>query len=53
MVAELCGHGITDIHKVYDADGLSLYFKAYLSDVEYEDGTSEEDAPKSGIVVKR
>lgn len=33
VVAELWGHGITDTHKVYDADGLALYFKAYLSDV--------------------
>ena len=32
MIAELWGH----THKVYNADGLVLYFKAYLSDVEYE-----------------
>lgn len=47
------GHGITDTHKVYDVDGLALYFKVYLSDGEYEDGESEEDASKSGIVVKK
>lgn len=26
---------MTDTHKVYDADGLALYFEAYLNDVEY------------------
>lgn len=35
VIADLWGFGITDTHKVYDADGLALYFKAYLSDVEY------------------
>ena len=34
VIADLWGHGFTDTHKVYDADGLALYFKAYLSDVE-------------------
>lgn len=53
VVAELWGHGITDTHKVYDADGLALYFKAYLNDVEYEYEESEEDTPKAGIVVKK
>lgn len=53
VVAELWGHGIADTYKVDDADGLALYSKAYLSDVKYEDETSEEDAPKSGIVVKK
>lgn len=35
------GHSITDTHKVYDADSLVLYVKAYLSDFEYEE--NEED----------
>lgn len=34
-IAELWKQGITDTHKVYDAEGLALYFKAYLSDIEY------------------
>lgn len=37
-IADLWGHGLTDAHKVYDADGLALYFKVYLSDVEYVEG---------------
>ena len=53
MIAELWGHGITDTHKVYDADGLALYFKAYLSDLEYEGDENEEDTSNSpSIVVK-
>lgn len=53
VIFELWGHGFTDTHRVYDADGLALYFKAYLSDVEYEDEENEEDTPKAGIVVKK
>lgn len=53
VIAKLWGDGFTDTHKVYDADGLALYFKAYLSDVEYEDEENEEDTPKTGIVVKK
>lgn len=53
VIAELWGHGITDTHKVYDADGLALYFKAYLSDLEYEGDENEEDTSNSpSIVVK-
>lgn len=37
MIAELWSHGITFTHKVFDAEGLVLYFKAYLSDIECED----------------
>ena len=37
MIAELWSHGITSTHKVFDADGLALQFKVYLSDIEYED----------------
>ena len=53
VIAKLWGHGITDTHKVYDADGLALYFKAYLSDVEYEEEDNDEDTSKAGIVVKK
>lgn len=46
VIAELWGHGITSTHKVFDGDGLALYFKAYLCDVEYEeDNTDSEDKP--------
>jgi hypothetical protein len=34
---------MTDIHKVYDADGLALYFKVYLSDIEYVDGAESRN----------
>lgn len=51
VIAELWGHGITDTHKVYDADGLALYFKAYLSDLEYEGDENEEDMSNSPSVV--
>lgn len=54
MMAELWGYGITDTHKVYDADGLALYFKAYLSDIEYSEEPVVEgltDAPEN-VVVK-
>ncbi len=45
-IAEIWGYGITSTHKVFDADGLALYFKAYLSDVEYEnDSNDDEDKP--------
>lgn len=43
VIAELWGHGLTDTHKVYDADGLALYFKVYLSDVEYVEGDETYD----------
>ena len=52
VVAELWGYGITDTHKVYDAEGLALYFKAYLSDVEYSDESVVEglaDEPKNVV----
>lgn len=39
MILDLCGYGITDIHKVHDLDGLALYFKVYLTDIEYSDKT--------------
>lgn len=42
-ITELWGHGMTDTHKVYDADGLALYFKVYLSDVEYIEGDEDYD----------
>jgi len=37
-ITDLWGHGMTNTHKVFDADSLALYFKVYLSDVEYVDG---------------
>lgn len=45
VMAGLWGYGMTDTHKVDDADGLALYFKAYLSDVEFiaEDGEDDSD----------
>lgn len=39
MILDLWGYGITDTHKVYDSDGLALYFKVYLTDIEYSDKT--------------
>ena len=42
-ITELWGHGMTDTHKVYDADGLALYFKVYLSDVEYIESNEDYD----------
>lgn len=40
-IAELWSHGITSTHKVFDGDGLALYFKVYLSDIEYEDANAD------------
>lgn len=52
-ITELWGNGLTSTHNVFDADGLALYFKAYLSDVEYEDeGTDEDDSAKPVTVEK-
>lgn len=42
-IAELWSHGITSTHKVFDGDGLALYFKVYLSDIEYEDDNADEE----------
>ena len=45
-IAELWSRGITSTHAVFDADGLALYFKAYLNDIEYEDDNADdEDKP--------
>lgn len=52
MIDELWGYGITSTHAVFDADGLSLYFKTYLSDVEYEDEFGSESDNKSNLVEK-
>ena len=41
-ISKLWGYGVTDTHAVYDGDGLALYFKAYLSDVEYEESDTDE-----------
>ena len=51
IIAELWGHGITSTHEVFDADGLALYFKAYLSDVEYEDESADEEDNKDKPVI--
>ena len=51
-IAGLWGHGITSTNKVYDGDGLALYFKAHLSDVEYEDESTESDKKKPETVEK-
>ena len=42
-ISELWSHGITSTHKVFDGDGLALYFKVYLSDIEYEDNNADEE----------
>lgn len=42
-ITELWGHSITFTHKVFDGDGLALYFKVYLSDIEYEDDNAEDE----------
>lgn len=42
-IAELWSHGITSTHKVFDGDGLALYFKVYLSDIEYEDANADDE----------
>ncbi|MBQ8924133.1 MAG: hypothetical protein IJ053_04990, partial [Lachnospiraceae bacterium] len=34
-ISDLWGYGMTDTHMVYDVDTLALYFRAYLSDVEF------------------
>lgn len=45
-ITELWSHGITSMHSVFDANGLALYFKAYLSHIEHEDDSSDdEDKP--------
>lgn len=52
VMAELWGYGITDTHKVYDAECLALYFKSYLSDIEYTDEPVVEglaDEPKNVV----
>ncbi|MDY2923262.1 MAG: hypothetical protein SOT18_10540 [Eubacterium sp.] len=51
-IAGLWGHGITSTHKVFDGDGLALYFKAHLSDIEYEDESTESDKKKPETVEK-
>lgn len=53
-ISELWSHGITSSHKVFDADGLALYFKVYLSDIEYEDNNvdDEDNTDKPATVEK-
>lgn len=52
VISNLWGYGITDTHKVYDSDGLALYFKVYLTDIEYSDETDEESKISKDIVEK-
>lgn len=53
VLAELWGYGITYTNKVFDGDGLALYFKVHLSDVEYEDNNDDtDDADKTATVEK-
>lgn len=53
-ITELWKNGMTHVQKVYDSDGLALYYKVHLSDMEYEE--SDEDnltySMKSKIVEK-
>lgn len=53
-IAEIWGYGITSTHKVFDGDGLALYFKTYLSDIEYEEDNAddEENTDKPATVEK-
>ena len=50
-ISDLWGYGITDTHKVYDADTLALYFRAYLSDVEYVDDNNSDDSADISIDI--
>ncbi len=50
-IADLWGYGMTDTHKVYDADTLALYFRAYLSDVEYIDDDNSDDSADISIDI--
>lgn len=54
MISELWNDGVTSTHKVFDGDGLALYFKVYLSDIEYEDDNDEdaENTDKPATVEK-
>ena len=42
-ITSIWGCGITSANKVFDGDGLALYFKVHLSDVEYEDNSDNSD----------
>ena len=50
-IADLWGYGMTDAHKVYDADTLALYFRAYLSDVEYVDDNNSNDSTAISVDI--
>ena len=43
VIVDIWSKGFTDTHAVFEGDGLALYFKAYLSDVEYEDDRVDLD----------
>ena len=53
MISNLWGYGITDTHKEYDSDVLALYFKVYLTDIEYSDETDEESKVSKDVVEKK
>ena len=40
VIADIWENGITKTQKVYDADGLALYFKVCLNDMEYTDDSN-------------
>lgn len=50
-ISDLWGYGLTDTHKVYDADTLALYFRAYLSDGEYVDDNNSDDSAEISIDI--
>ena len=54
VIVDIWSKGFTDTHAVFEGDGLALYFKAYLSDVEYEDDRVdlEEDNNEPATVEK-
>lgn len=49
QIADIWGNGYTDTRDVFDGDGLALYFKAYLSDFEYEDEAGNVDSIKNVV----
>ena len=51
VIFDLWGYGMTDTHKVYDADTLALYFRAYLSDVEFVDDNNSDDSADISVDI--
>ena len=50
-ISDLWGYGMTDTHMVYDADTLALYFRAYLSDVEFVDDNNSDDSADISVDI--